>query len=152
MQHKWRNILLLCAMFVFGAQSVTAGDTQASDVANDYAQKWNSAFNSEKIETLGELYSETALVSPGNGLVVTSRSEIVALFGSFIEAGVTNHNVELVRADMQGNAVSVMAKWSASLPDEKGESIEIGGVLSHYLIKGNDGQWRSHSHVWNARQ
>ena len=51
--------------------------------------KWNHALNSGNIKGLAALYTENAIVSPGNGMTQVGRVAIASLFDGFIDGG--NH-------------------------------------------------------------
>ena len=56
--------------------------------------EWNKALNSGNVKGLAALYTENAILSPGNGVTLVGPAEIEGLFKSFVDAGV--HNLSLI--------------------------------------------------------
>ena len=95
MSMKWIAGWMLGLAFAVpaGAQ----GDANRSSVEKLNAA-WDGAFNRSDAAALAGLYAEDAVVSPGNGKVLTGRDEIRKLFQSFFDAGVREHRIEVVHA------------------------------------------------------
>lgn len=108
---------------------------------------WNKALNSRNIKALASLYTENATVSPGSGTTLAGRSEIEALFNSFVENGVHNHTLEIVEVGGSDKVIYQVSKWHANGAD----SSSFGGITMSVLEQGSDGQWHTNSHVWNMQ-
>ena len=108
---------------------------------------WNKALNSRNIKALASLYSENATVSPGNGTTLAGRSEIEALFNSFVENGVHNHTLEIIGCGGSDKVIYQVSKWHAN----GAESSSFGGITMSVLEQSSDGQWHTNSHVWNMQ-
>lgn len=113
---------------------------------------WNKAFNSGDIKALVSLYAEDAILSPGDGKVLVGREEIETLFKSFIDGGVHDHTLEIVEFGATDSMMYQVARWGAKGAETNGEAPAFGGVTTNVLQKNADGQWLSHTHVWNANQ
>jgi len=111
---------------------------------------WNNAFNSKDIDALVELYSKSAILSPGNGEFLTGHEEIKGLFKSFIDGGVNSHALTIIEVGGSDDFIYQVAKWSAKGPEVDGEKAEFGGVTTTVFKKSNDGEYLAHSHVWNV--
>jgi uncharacterized protein (TIGR02246 family) len=111
---------------------------------------WDAAFNKGDAAALARLYDDRAVVSPGNGKVITGRAEIEKLFKSFIDAGVHHHRIEIITTGGSGDTAYEVARWSAQLPEKDGKKGSLGGILTSVFTRSGDGQWRAVSHVWNA--
>lgn len=112
--------------------------------------KWNSAFNSGDANAVAALYAEDARLSPGDGRVLTGRAAIENLFQSFIDNGVHNHTIEIIETHGDGNVAYEVAKWSANGAEKDGQKPTFGGILVHVFHRGDDGNWKSQTHIWNA--
>ena len=108
---------------------------------------WNKALNSGNIKALAILYTENATVSPGNGVTIAGRSEIEALFNSFVENGVHNHTLEVIECGGSDKVIYQVSKWHAN----GAESSSFGGITMSVLEQSSDGQWHTNSHVWNMQ-
>lgn len=111
--------------------------------------EWDKAFNSANASALAAMYHEKAMVSPGNGKVVSGRAEIEKLFKGFFEAGAHNHKIDIVAVHGSGNLMHQVARWTANGPEKEGKKPAWGGVLTSTFEK-IDGKWQAVSHVWNA--
>jgi ketosteroid isomerase-like protein len=47
--------------------------------------EWNKALNSGNVKGLAALYTENAILSPGNGVTLVGRAEIENLFRGFVD-------------------------------------------------------------------
>lgn len=109
--------------------------------------EWNKALNSGNVKMLADLYTENATVSAGNGETLAGRSEIEALFNSFVANGVHNHTLEIVEVGGSDKIIYQVSKWNAN----GAESSSFGGITMSVLEQGSDGQWHTNSHVWNMK-
>lgn len=126
-------------------------DTRAIVEAANAA--WNQALNSGNPQALAALYTEDAILSPGNGKALVGRAEIEALFRGFVEAGVHNHTLEVIEVGGTDTLIYQVARWSAQgAATADGKTPSFGGVTTSVLEEGQDGAWRARSHVWNAVQ
>lgn len=62
---------------------------------------WNKALNSGSVKTLASLYTGNAIISAGNGIILTGRDEIEKLFMEFVKNGVHNHTLEIIEVGGQ---------------------------------------------------
>jgi uncharacterized protein (TIGR02246 family) len=127
--------------------SVMAGD--AEQIVANANQEWNQALNGGKLQSLVSLYDEDATVSPGNGAVLRGHEEIAGLFGSFIDNGVHNHQIDTVQVLASEQQITQIANWKAQGVDENQQTTHFGGVLVTVLQPNADGEWQLQSHVWN---
>jgi len=112
---------------------------------------WNIAFNSKDINALVELYANSAILSPGNGAVLTGHEEITGLFKSFFDGGVNSHTLEIVKVEGFGNVIYQVAKWSAKGAEVDGVKPIFGGITTSVMNKTTEGKWEVKSHVWNVK-
>lgn len=113
---------------------------------------WNNALNSGNVEALAKLYTENALLSPGNGKTLIGRAEIQNLFSSFVEVGVHNHKLDIIESGGSDNMVYQVARWSAQGAETNGDIPTFGGITTSLLEQNSTGSWLTRSHVWNINQ
>jgi uncharacterized protein (TIGR02246 family) len=111
---------------------------------------WNQAFNSKNIQALAALYTDEAILSPGNGQALSGRAAVAQLFQSFIDAGVHSHTLEIVEVGGNGDTIYQVARWGAKGAPVDGASPAFGGITTNVMIKDAAGNWRTCSHVWNT--
>ncbi|PPD51513.1 MAG: DUF4440 domain-containing protein [Methylotenera sp.] len=111
---------------------------------------WNNALNSGNVKALLALYTENAIISPGNGKTLVSRAEMENLFNGFVEGGVHNHSLEIIEFGGSDKIIYQISKWSAHGAETNGENPTFGGITTSILEKTSDGSWLTRSHVWNV--
>jgi uncharacterized protein (TIGR02246 family) len=114
--------------------------------------EWNKALNSGNVKGLAALYTENAILSPGNGVTLVGRAEIEVLFKSFVDAGVHNHTLEIVEVGGSDKMIYQVARWNAQGAEVKGETPSFGGITTSLLEQSADGNWLARTHVWNVNQ
>jgi uncharacterized protein (TIGR02246 family) len=147
---KTLQIVCLSFLLVFNASSIHAenisGERSVIEKLND---SWNKAFNSGKPESVGELYDQEAILSPGNGEFFVGRAAIENLFRGFIDNGVHNHTIEIIDTHRNGNTMYEISKWSAYGQEENGKKPVFGGIFVNIFHVDENGSWKSHLHTWN---
>jgi uncharacterized protein (TIGR02246 family) len=111
---------------------------------------WNQALNSGNTKSLAALYAENAMLSPGNGRTLVGRIEIENLFKSFIENGVHNHTLEVIKVGADEKVIYQVSKWNANGAESNGTPTTFGGITTSVLEQDQDGKWLTRSHVWNT--
>ncbi len=143
----------LTATLALGPTHLAHADEDARAVVAAANTAWNQALNSGNPQALAALYTEDAIVSPGNGKTLVGRTEIEGLFQGFVEAGVHNHTLEIIEVGGSGTLIYQVARWSAQgAAAADGKTPSFGGITASVLEEGPDGAWRARSHVWNADQ
>ena len=111
---------------------------------------WNQALNSGNTKSLAALYAENAMLSPGNGRTLVGRIEIENLFKSFIENGVHNHTLDVIKVGEDEKVIYQVSKWNANGAESNGTPTIFGGITTSVLEQDQDGKWLTRSHVWNT--
>lgn len=143
----------LTATLALGPTHVAHAGDEARTVVEAANAAWNQALNSGNPQGLAALYTDDAILSPGNGRTLVGRAEIEALFRSFVEAGVHNHTLEIIEVGGSDTLIYQVARWSAQgAAAADGKTPSFGGITTSVLEEGPDGAWRARSHVWNADQ
>jgi uncharacterized protein (TIGR02246 family) len=114
--------------------------------------KWNKALNSGNIKDLVGLYTENAILSPGNGKTLIGHSEIENLFKGFVDGGVHNHALEIIEVGGTDKMIYQVARWSAQGAEANGETPSFGGITTSVLEQSSDGNWLARTHIWNINQ
>jgi uncharacterized protein (TIGR02246 family) len=114
--------------------------------------EWNKALNSGNVKGLAALYTENAILSPGNGVTLVGRAEIEGLFKSFVDAGVHNHTLEIIEVGGSDKVIYQVARWNAQGAEANGETPSFGGITTSVLEQGSDGNWLNRTHIWNVNQ
>ena len=114
--------------------------------------KWNKALNSGNVKELAALYTENAILSPGNGKTIVGRAEIKNLFKGFVDGGVHNHTLEIIEVGGTGKMIYQVAKWKAQGAEANGKTPSFGGITTSVLEQGSDGNWLTRTHIWNVNQ
>jgi len=114
--------------------------------------EWNKALNSGNVKGLASLYTENAILSPGNGVTLEGRAEIEGLFQSFVDAGVHNHTLEIIELGGSDKLIYQVARWNAQGTEANGETRSFGGITTSALEQSADGNWLARAHIWNVNQ
>ena len=114
--------------------------------------EWNKALNSGNVNDLAALYTENAILSPGNGVTLVGHAEIENLFKSFIDGGVHNHTLEIIEVGGSDKMIYQVARWSAQGAEANGETPSFGGITTGVFELTTEGNWLARTHVWNANQ
>ena len=147
---KFLSTLTLCGYIIGGSVgSALAGEEDTAKIVQSVNTTWNATFNSGDSKALAALYTENAILSPGNGELLVGRTEISGLFQSFFDNGVHNHSIETTEAYRDDKQIVQLGKWRAEGVNDKQEAISFGGVLVTVIEQNADGVWLTRSHVWN---
>jgi ketosteroid isomerase-like protein len=114
--------------------------------------EWNKALNSGNVSGLAALYSENAILSPGNGKTLVGRAEIETLFKGFVDVGVHNHTLEIVEVGGSDKMIFQVAKWNAQGAEVNSEKPSFGGITTSVFELAAEGNWLARTHIWNANQ
>ena len=87
MKSLFKNTLAIITFSLVTTSIAFAEEMTAQTTVEALNNTWNKAFNNSDASSLASLYAENAVLSPGNGKVLTGRAEIQNLFKSFFEAG-----------------------------------------------------------------
>jgi len=151
MMKKILSTLTLCSCIIAGTAGslASANNESAVNIVETVNTIWNNTFNSGDSDALSRLYTENAILSPGNAESLVGQEQIDNLFKSFIDNGVHNHSIKIIEAYRDHNQITQLARWQAEGVNDKQEPISFGGVLMTVIEKSPDGVWLTHSHIWN---
>lgn len=139
----------LIALVMGISTSAMAENAELRATLETLNSNWNQALNSGKAAAVAELYTEHAVLSPGNGTTLSGRAAIEKLFQSFVDNGIHNHAIKII--DVGGNERQAyqVARWSANGAEKDGNKPVYGGILMSVIEKDASGKWLSRSHIWN---
>ncbi|MEF2554590.1 nuclear transport factor 2 family protein [Aurantimonas sp. A2-1-M11] len=139
-----RNIKpLLATVFLITAPAVALSASE--DDVNAAYQSWNAAFNSGDAGKVGATYTDDAVFLPPTHDVIEGPEKIQEFFNGLFEAGVTEHNLEVIRVMDSGDQIIAAARWSA----KGGDGADIGGIATHVFQKQEDGSLKLMLHTFN---
>lgn len=120
------------------------------ELAERLNQNWNTLFNKGDAKAVAQLYSETAILSPGNGQILKGQVEVETLFQSFVDGGVHGHTIEVVDSYRDGNTLYQVSNWQASGQEKDGVTPTFGGVVTLVSKLNEQGEWKLQLHSWNV--
>lgn len=119
---------------------------KAKDDAQATATKWDNAYNSGDMETLGKLYTGDAIVVT-KGTPKTSTG-IQEFFSGLKSKGWDEHKTTVNNVVPKDNLLIVSGRWEMSGPAEGGTKKKFEGNWVNVLERQSDG-WRTVLHTWN---
>jgi len=147
-----RNLQTVITTVFVVFSSFAYAETVVEDnvLAEKLNQNWNALFNKGDAKAVAQLYSETAILSPGNGQVLKGQTEVETLFQSYVDGGVHNHAIEVVDSYRDGNTLYQVSNWSASGQEAGGVTPTFGGVVTLISKLNEQGEWKLQLHSWNV--
>jgi ketosteroid isomerase-like protein len=134
---------LLAALFLITSPATALGAPE-DDVSAAY-EAWNAAFNSGDAKELSATSTDDAVFLPPTHNVIEGPDKIGEFFAGLFEAGVTDHNLEVIRVMDSGDHIIAAARWSA----KGGDGADIGGIGTHVFQKQDDGSLKLMLHTFN---
>ncbi|NQZ53462.1 MAG: DUF4440 domain-containing protein [Piscirickettsiaceae bacterium] len=143
------KVMLITPLIV--SSSFVSADIEINDrqLVEQLNQNWNNLFNSGDAHAVAQLYSETAILSPGNGQALNGRVEIETLFKSFVDNGVHAHQITVIDSFRDGNTLYQISNWSASGKEQEGVIPSFGGIVTLISKLNEQGEWKVQLHSWN---
>lgn len=113
-------------------------------------KRFDQAFNTKKVEDIGQLYDENAVVMPAPaGSPVMGLQAIQTFFAGLIDAGVIEHQLTLVEVVADGNLAYQRGSWAGAMIDADGAKQSFGGNVHLVYRKQADSVWKAVTHIWN---
>lgn len=112
-------------------------------------QAWDAAFNSKDAALVVSYYDDAATVLPSGGAQVNGKEALLAFWQGGIDSGITDHKLELIDAQADGNLAFQRGHWSAAVVNAVGERQAFSGNVHLLYKKQADGNWKLLSHTWN---
>ncbi len=110
--------------------------------------RFMAAFAEGSATTVGELYTENAVLMPPNSDAVSGREGIVAVLQSFMDMGIASINLETVEVEEHGDTAIEEGRYTLGTAD--GETADVGKYI--VIWKNQDGAWRLHKDIFNSNQ
>jgi uncharacterized protein (TIGR02246 family) len=143
-----RRIVVLAATVLLMGLHLSTSSFAASmeDQIKAAYDAFNTAFNKGDAKAVAGFYTDDAiLLGPGpDHAVFKGPAEIEKFFAGLFSAGVTNHNLDLIKAIGNDNLVIGADKWTAKSKDSP-----IGGNAVHVFEKQSDGSLKLKLHTFN---
>ncbi len=144
--------------FVFAAAltalSACAAIEEGPDPAAGIAASstaFEAAYNSGDAAGLTALYTVDAALLPPNMAQIDGREGIQALWQSFIDADVSDIDLNTVELEVHGASASEVGTFTLTAPDGQGGRVTAGGKFIVLWQLGEDGVWRLHRDIWNNK-
>jgi uncharacterized protein (TIGR02246 family) len=144
-----RYIALL--LMIFSLSSYAESEVGNLQLAKKLNQTWDQSFNKSDAKAIVALYSETAVVSPGNGQVLKGQEAIENLFQSFLDNDVHSHSIDVVEVYRDGDTLYQVSNWQASGKEQDGVIPTFGGVVTLVSKLNEQGEWKLQVHSWNMK-
>ena len=132
------------------ASTVWAGAALADDKADIEAinAKFEQAMSAGDAAAIAALYSEDGIMYPPQSPPVEGRSNIQALWQSYIDEGVTSLDLNATEIVSSGSLGYDLGTFNLTMKTESGE-VPASGKYLVVWHKGDDGTWRLHRDIWN---
>lgn len=141
-----RNFALpMMALGMLVVTSPAQSDTLQAD-AQSAATKWDDAYNSGDMDTLGKLYTTDAVVVTKG--MPQSGEGIQKFFSGLKSKGWDDHKTIVKTALPKDNLLIVAGRWEMTGPAEGGTKKKFEGNWVNVMERGKDG-WRTVLHTWN---
>jgi uncharacterized protein (TIGR02246 family) len=111
---------------------------------------FEAAFNSGDAAGLAAIYTEDAALLPPDMAQIDGREGIQALWQGFMDAGVSDIDLNTVELEVHGTSASEVGTYTLTAPDGEGGRVTAGGKYIVLWQLGDDGVWRLHRDIWNS--
>lgn len=135
--------LCICLLAMTPAKADPADDVKAAYSA------WDEAFNKGDAKAIAAFYTDNAIFLPATHEVITGPGGVEKFFGAILGMGASDHKLELIEAQADGNLLVGTAKWSADGKDAKGADQAWAGLATHVFEKQADGSLKLMVHTFN---
>lgn len=139
-----RLTALLPIILVFAA-CTQAPQAEDPSVITARSAEWQAALNDKDIDTLVDLYTSDARILPPNREMARGGDAVRAEFGAMIDAGMAGE-LTSVEASIAGDLAYNIGVYTL----RTGDGIVDTGKYMELWKRGNDGQWRIASDIWNS--
>jgi uncharacterized protein (TIGR02246 family) len=137
-------VLLLCS-----SQSMVVFAADLEDEVVAAYEGWNAAFNKGDAKAIAAAYVDDATLLPPTHTVLSGPEEIEEFFAGLLEAGVTDHTLDVIEVGGDGNLVYSAANWTAKGKDEQGNPQDVGGIATHVFERQDSGELKLKLHTFN---
>ena len=129
--------------------TIEEGPDHAAGIAAS-STAFEAAFNSGDAVGLTALYTVDAALLPPNMAQIDGREGIQALWQGFIDAGVSDIDLNTVELEVHSTSASEVGTFTLTAPDGEGGRVTAGGKYIVLWQLGEDGVWRLHRDIWNG--
>lgn len=146
MRPKRQREILGIVLTSFLVATLAVGIAQEGDVAavDDVRQQWQTRSDEGDAEGVADLYTEDAILYPGDGGVVEGRDAIREHMQQNFDAGFQDSDVRATETEILNGEAYSIGTWSATSAD--GERVH-----GHWMVifRSDDGEWKIHRHLNN---
>jgi ketosteroid isomerase-like protein len=142
-------IAATAALFsVVTSSGVALAGSPQDDVKAAYAA-WDAAFNKNDPKAIAAFYATDALLLPANHEVYKGPAAAEGFFKAVLGTGASNHKLEIIDAQDDGQVVFAAAKWTATGKDAQGKDQPWAGLATHVFKRQPDGSLKLVMHSFN---
>lgn len=131
-----------------GAASIALAGSPQDDVKAAYSA-WDAAFNKNDPKALSSFYASDALLLPVNHEIYKGPAGAEGFFKAVLGSGATNHKLEVIDVQDNGQVIVAEAKWTATGKDAQGKDQPWGGIATHVFKRQPDGSLKLVVHTFN---
>jgi len=141
---------VLCVGVFCLTSPMALGADLKSDVQAAY-EAFNEAFNKGDAAGVAAFYTDDAKLLPPTHDVLTGPAGAEQFFTGLFEAGVTNHDLEIIEVygDADADLAYSAANWTATGKGQDGSEQQIGGIAVHGFERQSDGSLKLNLHTFN---
>jgi len=112
----------------------------ASKVAEEFANKWVTAYNSDNPKGVAALFTADGIWSPATAELFKGREAIAKTLGARIKLGFTKQTQEPTEAHQVGNVIWALGEYTVF---GSGESTgkRYAGRYGEVIVRDNTGNW-----------
>jgi uncharacterized protein (TIGR02246 family) len=142
------------AVLYLGVVCLTSHMALGADLKSDVQAAYdafNEAFNKGDAAGVAAFYTEDAKLLPPTHDVLTGPAGAEKFFTGLFEAGVTNHDLEIIEVygDADADQAYSAANWTATGKGQDGSEQRIGGIAVHGFERQSDGSLKLNLHTFN---
>ncbi len=137
--------LAAIAVFVFVSGCNQAPQAIDPSVITSRSDGWEQALNAKDIDALVDLYTTDTRILAPNRKMAQRQDAVRAEFGAMIDAGLSG-DLTSVEAMASGNIGYNVGTYTLTAGDEVVDT----GKYTEIWHRGDDGEWRIASDIWNS--
>ena len=137
--------LAAIAVFVFVSGCNQAPQATDPSVITSRSDGWERALNAKDIDALVDLYTTDTRILAPNRKMAQGQDAVRAEFGAMIDAGLSG-DLTSVEAMASGNIGYNVGTYTLTAGDEVVDT----GKYTEIWHRGDDGEWRIASDIWNS--
>jgi uncharacterized protein (TIGR02246 family) len=142
--------MTLLSLMVGLAPNSAAAQADGLRAAMEAANKqWLAAYNTPNTAAFSAMYTEDAILIPGEGFPPVRGPEAIKQFWEAgIKDGYKDHTFEIVETKSDGNLAYLLATWTVKQVREGGDTASFSGHTVRIFQRQGDGAWKTKVHMY----